>query len=137
MLTLKAKNTLMSDNSQTSKKKPRGPGVKFAAGRSGNPGGRPKKTPEELDLVAACKKKSVDALAVVTEIMLRGAKDATRLAAAQFVIERGYGRAVQPTEITGKDGKDLPVAPAGVLIVPGIIQDHAAWTELVQAAPKP
>jgi hypothetical protein len=125
----------MPQISQNSAKKPRGPGKQFAPGKSGNPGGRPKKTAEELDLVAACKEKSVAALAIVEGIMHGGDKDAVRLSAAQFIIERGYGRAVQHTELTGKDGKDLPatVAPAGVLIVPGIIQDPSAWTALVKS----
>jgi hypothetical protein len=37
-------------------------------------------------------------------------------------------------EHTGKDGKDLPVAPAGVLVVPGLVADSAAWSAAVQAA---
>lgn len=27
--------------------------------------------------------------------------------------------------------------PAGVLVVPGVLQDAKAWTQLVQGAPKP
>lgn len=37
-------------------------------------------------------------------------------------------------ELTGKDGKDLPVAPAGVLVVPGLAQDTVTWAQQVQAA---
>ena len=37
-------------------------------------------------------------------------------------------------ELTGKDGKDLPVAPAGVLVVPGLMQDTAAWAAQAQAS---
>jgi hypothetical protein len=37
-------------------------------------------------------------------------------------------------EHTGKDGKDLPAAPAGVLVVPGLVADSAAWSAAVQAA---
>lgn len=36
-------------------------------------------------------------------------------------------------ELTGKDGKDLPAAPAGVLVVPGLMQDTAAWSKQAQA----
>lgn len=39
------------------------------------------------------------------------------------------------TELTGKDGKDLnPPAPAGVLVVPGLISDPEAWSRAAQAA---
>lgn len=37
-------------------------------------------------------------------------------------------------ELTGKDGKDLPVAPAGVLVVPGMMADTAAWAAAAQKA---
>lgn len=45
-------------------------------------------------------------------------------------------------EHTGKDGKELPApvsnttVQAGVLVVPGVINDPAAWTQLVQRAPQ-
>jgi hypothetical protein len=39
-------------------------------------------------------------------------------------------------ELTGKDGKDLPVAPAGVLVVPGLMPDSASWAQAAQAATK-
>lgn len=46
---------------------------------------------------------------------------------------RRYGDKMT-AELTGKDGKDLPVAPAGVLIVPGLVTDTAAWAAATQAA---
>lgn len=39
-------------------------------------------------------------------------------------------------EHTGKDGKDLPAAPAGVLVVPGLVADSATWSQAVKAATK-
>lgn len=44
-----------------------------------------------------------------------------------------YGEKVT-AELTGKDGKDLPVAPAGVLVVPGMLADTQAWSQQAQAA---
>jgi hypothetical protein len=44
---------------------------------------------------------------------------------------RRYGEKLT-TELTGKDGKDLPVAPAGVLVVPGLATDAGAWSQAVQ-----
>lgn len=46
---------------------------------------------------------------------------------------RSYGDKMT-AELTGKDGKDLPVAPAGVLVVPGLVADTAAWSKQAQAA---
>jgi len=79
-----------------SKKKPRGKA--FAAGKSGNPAGRPKRTEEELDLIAACKSKTVDALERIERLMTTARSDSVQLSAATFIIERAYGKAVQPTD---------------------------------------
>lgn len=40
-------------------------------------------------------------------------------------------------ELTGKDGKDLPAAPAGVLVVPGLMADNAAWSQQARATSLP
>jgi hypothetical protein len=82
-----------------SEKKPRGPGKPFQKGIGGNPRGRPKLTAEALDLIAACKAKAPEALAVMEQIMMNGENERNRLAAAQAIIERGYGKAVQPLDI--------------------------------------
>ena len=78
------------------KKKPRG--KPFAKGNQVNPTGRPKRTEEELDLIAACKVKSVDALARIENLMTTARSDSVQLNAAQFIIERAYGKAVQHTD---------------------------------------
>jgi hypothetical protein len=80
------------------KAKPRGKPI--AKGQVLNPGGRPKKTPQELDLIAACKAKTPDALNVIVHIMENGEREQTRLSAAQSIIERAYGKPVQPTDMT-------------------------------------
>lgn len=53
---------------------------------------------------------------------------------------RHLGMLRDKVEHTGKDGKDLPAAvttvQAGVLVVPGVINDPSAWTKLVQSAPQ-
>lgn len=81
--------------------KPRGAGKPFQKGQSGNPGGRKKKTQEDLDLEAACRKLTPRALDVVVDVMQNGENERNRLAAAQIIIERAYGKAVQPTKISG------------------------------------
>jgi hypothetical protein len=71
----------------------------FKPGQSGNPGGRVKKTPEEFALIEACKQRSPDALNVILEIMAHGDGDKVRLSAAQYVIDRGYGKAKQEQDV--------------------------------------
>jgi hypothetical protein len=98
----------MAANSQKAAK-PRGKGKPFAKGQTGNPSGRPKLTPEEHDLIAACKAKTPDALAVIEGLMLESQSDKVRLSAALSIIERAWGKPIQPTELFGKGGGPLTV----------------------------
>ena len=75
------------------------PRTEFQPGRSGNPGGRPKRTPDERDLMAACRAKTPEALDRITELMEHADKDSVCLHAAMWIAERAYGKAVQPTEV--------------------------------------
>lgn len=81
---------------EISKKQPRG--KPFAKGQTGNPGGRPKRTKEEQDLIEACKAKVPAALGVIEYIMLSSENDRNRLTAALAIIERAWGKPVQPTD---------------------------------------
>jgi len=86
----------MTANSKKTVRK--APPKAFKPGVSGNPAGRPKKTVEELDLIAACKAKTPDALATISDIMTNGEKEQTRLSAALAIIERAYGKPVQQVD---------------------------------------
>jgi len=79
----------------------------FKKGVSGNPGGRAKRTPEEFELIAACKAKVPAALDTLVKIMETGENERNQLAAAQAIIERAYGKPVQPTELSGPNGNLL------------------------------
>lgn len=87
-----------ANSKDTDKPKRKAPPSAFKPGQSGNPNGRPKRTAEELDLVSACRDKSSSALEIMEHIMLNGENERNRLAAAQAIIERGYGKPVQPIE---------------------------------------
>ena len=79
----------------------------FKKGRSGNPSGRKKKTEEEQLLEDLCKDKTQDALSTILLIMEGGENERNRLAAAQYVIDRGWGKARQAVEHSGKDGQPI------------------------------
>lgn len=84
---------------KSSKSRPPPPeGKPFSKGSSGNPGGRPKRTEAELDLIRACKDKTPQALATLVRIMEHGEKERDQMTAAMTIIERAWGKPVQPTE---------------------------------------
>ena len=69
---------------------------KFKKGVSGNPKGRPKTPQEFKDLVKA---NAVPAINTLIQIMNNPkAKDPDRIKAADVIIERAYGKAVQPID---------------------------------------
>lgn len=95
----------MSENRPKTGRKP--PKTAFKQGVSGNPGGRPKRTEQELDLIAACKDKTQAALDVLTRIMEEGENERNRFAAAMAIIERAHGKPIQPTTVGNPDGSPI------------------------------
>ncbi len=75
----------------TKKKTPRG--RPFKKGQSGNPGGRPKAIAEVRDLAREQTEKSVQALVSIRDSTR--APPAARVAAANSLLDRGWGRPAQ------------------------------------------
>ncbi len=83
-------------------KQRRGPGRPFPKGVSGNPGGRRKKTDEErrieFELQQACRGKAQAIFDSLLKIALHSKNEHACIAAGAFLIERGYGKAVERRE---------------------------------------
>ncbi len=81
----------MSQNrpKQTRRKAPR---TAWKPGQSGNPGGRPKEVAEVKAL--ACKH-TQEALETLAKLMKSGTPDRTRVAAAEAILDRAWGRPTQ------------------------------------------
>ncbi len=75
----------------TKKKMPRG--RPFKKGQSGNPGGRPKAIAEVRDLARAQTEESVKSLVTIRDSAK--APPAARVAAANSLLDRGWGRPAQ------------------------------------------
>jgi len=73
----------------------------FKKGQSGNPGGRPKVVAEVRDLAQEHTEEAVSTLATI--MMDEKAPHAARVAAANSILDRGYGKAPQHLNVTGKN----------------------------------
>lgn len=72
----------------------------FKPGVSGNPGGRPAVIGELRDLART---HTPDAIKTLAGIMMQPKASATaRVAAACAILDRGWGKPMQPTELTAK-----------------------------------
>ena len=72
--------------------------AKFEKGKSGNPGGRPKVVGEIQELARGYTREAIDTLAAI--MRSKKAPAAARAAAANSIIDRGYGRPAQTVQAT-------------------------------------
>jgi hypothetical protein len=76
--------------------------VPFQPGQSGNPSGRPKQDVKLRDLARA---HTSDAIATLVEVMKDvKAPPSARVSAANSVLDRGFGKPVQPVDGDGEGG---------------------------------
>ena len=76
-------------------------GRPFAKGQSGNPGGRPK---ELRDIIELARSHGHHAIETLAKIMTNPkAPPAARVAAANAILDRGFGKPLQGVELSGHD----------------------------------
>lgn len=94
-------------------------GRPFVKGQSGNPNGRPK---APVDIAALARVHGPQCVAVVVDL-LASTDERIRLAAATVLIERGFGKPVQP--IAGDP--DNPLTVRYVIEMPAAIESKEEW----------
>lgn len=75
-------------------------------------------------------------LRALNRLYAQAEKQGNAVVAAQMIEQASKeigGAFTNRRELTGRDGKDLPVQTAGVLVVPGLMGDAQAWSAAAQA----
>jgi hypothetical protein len=70
----------------------------FQRCKSGNPGGRPRAL---VSVMEEARKHTLDAIRVLSELMLGANSESVRLNAAEAILSRGWGRSMQAFQVDG------------------------------------
>ncbi len=89
---------------QTKRGKQKAPRSAWKKGQSGNPGGRPK---EVAEVKIQARKHTKEALETLAKMMKSGTPDRTRVAAAEAILDRAWGRPTQAIDHDIADGADF------------------------------
>lgn len=87
----------------------------FVKGQSGNPGGKPKEIREVVDLARAHTPAAIASLARIAES--EEAPAAAVVAACEALLNRAWGRPMQPTELTGAGGGPIQIEDARAAVL--------------------
>jgi hypothetical protein len=102
----------------------------FKPGQSGNPSGRPRNQTRALaNLAFEARKHSMLALKTIVEICKNGETQSLRLAAANSLLDRGYGRPTQSVDVTS----DIPVTQFNLFDLLGVDVDPVEQKTLREA----
>lgn len=83
--------------------KPGRPATKgsWGPGKSGNPSGRKKATPDELELRRLCRETTPEVLTRLKSIALKSKDPRAAIRACEVILDRGFGRPPQHLELSG------------------------------------
>ena len=104
-------------------------GARPGAGRPKG-GANPTTRENRATIGELARKYANDAIKALVKVATEGDSESARVAAANALLDRGFGRPAQSMELTGKGGKDLVPESKGVLIVPGAM-DEQAWEAMM------
>jgi hypothetical protein len=96
-------------------------GRPFQKGVSGNPGGRRKQDYRIKDLA---QKHTTEAIATLRSIMKGSDDDRARVAAANAILDRGYGKPAQSVDVTNSDGSMSQAWLAAMRAVDGEVEEQ-------------
>jgi hypothetical protein len=84
----------------------------FSKGQSGNPGGRRKKTAEDIEVQQNRPPARATAIDALVKIATKGKSESARVSAAITLLDRGFGKPTQPVE------SDVNLVSYGISAVP-------------------
>lgn len=88
---------------------------RFKPGSSGNPGGRPKRTPEQRDALEAVKSLAPDAVRTMERLLkAKNTSPTLKVRIAEIVLDRAYGKPKQSADVSFPHyGEDFEIVITG------------------------